>query len=115
MKSETAKLPKGQRYPLKPSALEAALAEAHIAIDTHLIRSPGDLFDAYFWPPNNNVPRERLYVRVGSVPSELVADARRHVESVMIPTLVKWIADILVRDCNSPVRREQQRLDLKLG
>ena len=54
MKSETAKLPKGQRYPLKPSALEAALAEAHIAIDTHLIRSPGDLFDAFFWPPNDN-------------------------------------------------------------
>jgi len=115
MKSETAKLPKGQRYPLKPSALEAALAEAHIAIDTHLIRSPGDLFDAFFWPPNDNVPHERLYVRVGSVPSERVTDARRHVECVMIPTLVKWIADILVRDRNSPIRREQQRLDLNLG
>jgi hypothetical protein len=115
MKSETAKLPKGQRYPLRPSALEAALIDAHIVIDTHLIRSPGDLFDAYFWPPNDNVPHERLYVRAGSVPSDRVADARRHVESVMIPSLVKWIADILVRDRNSPVRREKQRLGLTLN
>jgi hypothetical protein len=115
MESETRKLPRGQSYPLKPSALEAALADARIAIDTHLIRSPGDLFDAYFWPPNHNIPHERLYIRIGSVPSERAADARRHVESVMIPTLVKWIADILVRDRKSPVRREQQRLVLKLS
>jgi hypothetical protein len=115
MKSETAKLPKGQSYPLKPSALEAALADAHIAIDVHLVRSPGDLFDAHFWPPNHNVPYNRLYVGVGSVPSEQVADARRHVETVIMPTLVMWIADILATDRNSPIRREQQYLDLKLG
>ena len=38
MQSETAKLPKGQSYPLKPMALEAAMASANINIDLHLIR-----------------------------------------------------------------------------
>ena len=115
MKSETAKLPKGQSYPLRPSALEDALAKAGITIDTHLIRSPGVLFYAHFWPPNDNVPHERLYVRAGSVPLAGAAEARRRVEDVVIPTLVGWIADILERDRNSPVRREQQALDLKPG
>jgi hypothetical protein len=115
MKSETGKLPKGQSYPLKPSALEAALAEAHVDIDRHLIRSPGQLFYAYFWPPNPNVPYERLYVRIGSVPSELAADTRRHVEAVTIPRLVGWIAGILAADRNSPIRREKQYLNLGGG
>ena len=73
MKSETEKLPKGHSYPLKPLMLEAALASAGIDIDVHLRRSPGDLFDAHFWPPNPNVPKERLYVRAGSVPVDRAA------------------------------------------
>jgi hypothetical protein len=52
MKSETKKLPKGYAYPLRPSFLEAALMDAGLSIDTHLIRSPGDLFDGHFWTPN---------------------------------------------------------------
>lgn len=112
MKSETGKLPKGHSYPLKPSALEAALSHAGIGIDVHLIRSPGDLFDAHFWPPNENVAYERLYVRTGSVPCERAAEARLHAETVMLPRLVQWIANILAQDTKSPVRREKQVLDL---
>ncbi len=70
MNSATAKLPKGQSYPLRPSVLEAALADAALQIDTHLSRTPGKLFDAHFWPPNENVSHERLYVRAGTVSSE---------------------------------------------
>jgi hypothetical protein len=112
MQSETAKLPKGQSYPLKPTALEAALASANISIQLHLTRSPSGLFDAYFWPSNPNVSYERLYVRAGSVPKERSAEVRHRMETVVIPSLVKWIADILAQDRNSPVRREQQRIDL---
>lgn len=112
MHSETAKLPKGHSYLLKPSTLEAALEGAGINIDVHLIRSPGDLFDAHFWPPNENVSYERLYVRAGSVPAEQAAEARHQAETVMIPDLVRWIAGILAQDGNSPIRREQQVLDL---
>lgn len=112
MKSETQKLPKGQSYPLKPSFLVAALENAGISIDAHLIRAPGDLFDAHFWPPNENVPHERLYLRAGTVSAERAADARQHVEEIMVPRLVGWVAEILSTDVRSPVRREQQWLDL---
>jgi|LakMenEpi03Aug12_release.lakeMendotaPanAssembly.Ray.scaffolds.fasta_scaffold1621806_1 hypothetical protein len=112
MKSETAKLPKGQGYPLRPSTLEDALERAGVLIDVHLIRKPGALFDAYFWPPNRNVPHERLYIRAGSVPIEQVSAVRREIEAKTLPVLVKWIASILAQDLKSPIRREQQRLDL---
>lgn len=112
MKSETAKLPKGQSYPLKPSALEAMLATARIDLDTHLIRSPGKLFDAHFWPRNAKIPHERLYVRAGSVPAEHAAGTRDRIENQALPALVEWIGNILAQDPQSPVRREQQYLDL---
>ena len=112
MKSETAKLPKGHSYPLKPSRLDAALADAGISIDTHLIRSPGKTFSADFWPPNPNVPYERLNVCIGSVLSEQSAEARRQMEDVVLPRLIKWIAGILARDVKSPVRREKQAIAL---
>jgi len=93
MRSETEKLPKGQRYTLKPTALEGALSAAGIDIDTHLIRAPGKLSYAYFWPPNPNVPYERLYIRTGSVSAAEVAEARQRMEAVTLPALVKWIGD----------------------
>ncbi|MFA5965576.1 MAG: hypothetical protein WC804_16295 [Sphingomonas sp.] len=110
MHSSTANLPKGQSYPLKPTALKAALSAAGIEIDTSLTRSPGDLFDAYFWPLNENVPYERLYVRAGSVPVAEAADARQRIERVTLPSLVEWIGEILAQDRKSPVRREIQSI-----
>ena len=112
MKSETAKLPKGQSYPLKPSILEAAITAARINLDTHLIRSPGRSFNAHFWPPNPNVPYERLYIRAGSVPVEHARASRDWIEREALPTLVAWIGDILAQDPRSPVRREKQYLSL---
>jgi hypothetical protein len=43
MRLETAKLPEWHSYPLRPSVFETALAEAGIAVDMHLIRSPVQL------------------------------------------------------------------------
>ena len=114
MKSQTRKLPKGQSYPLKPSALEAALTTAGISIDTELIRSPAIIFDAYFWPPNPNVPYERLFVRIGYVPSEQAQAARDRMDREALPALITWICNILAQDPKSPIRSEQQRLDLKI-
>ena len=110
MKSETAKLPKGQSYPLKPSKLEEALASANIPIDAYLTRTPGRYFNAHFWPPNPNIPYERLYVEAGSVPSDEAKRARVEVEETALPAIVEWIASILALDPKSPVRREPQNL-----
>lgn len=112
MDSSTAKLPKGERYPLKPTVLESALFAAGIDIAASLDRSPGALFDAHFWPPNDNVPHERLYVRAGSVPATEADEARQRIEAVTLPTLVRWIGEILAQDRNSPIRREKQSIDL---
>jgi hypothetical protein len=112
--SETRKLPKGHSYPLKPTVLEAALASANVLIDLHLIRGPGDLFDAHFWPPSANVPYERLYVRAGSVPREKAAEARQRMETIVIPRLIEWLANILAQDLKSPTRGVQQVINLKL-
>ncbi|CCD92218.1 conserved hypothetical protein [Bradyrhizobium sp. ORS 375] len=114
MRSQTAKLPKTQGYPLSPSALDDALKRAGVSIDVLLIRQPGTLFDAHFWPPNPNVPYERLYVRVGSVPVDQVGPIRREFEAKKLPVLVEWIASILAHDLKSPVRREEQMLDLRV-
>lgn len=110
--SETAKLPKGQSYPLKPSILEAALVTAQVSVVTHLVRSPGKLFDAHFWPANLNIPHERLYVRAGSVPSNQARVARERIEAETLPALIEWISNILSQDQQSPVRCEQQYLNL---
>ncbi|CAA2144942.1 hypothetical protein [Methylobacterium bullatum] len=113
MMSETAKLPRGQSYPLKPSILEAALTTARLDLDTHLIRSPGEMFDAHFWPPSPNVPYERLYIRVGSVPAEEAQAARDRIEREALPALIEWIGNILAQDPRSPIRREKRYLGLQ--
>ena len=112
--SKTGKLPKGQSFVLKPSALEAALSEAGITIDTSVDRIAGSLFDVHFWPPNPNVPHERLYIRMGSVPYERASIVRSYVEEIVIPGIVAWIGDILSKDVRSPIRREQQVISITL-
>lgn len=114
MRSETEPLPKGQSYPLKPSTLAAALEAAGIEIDASLVRvrqSVG-LFNAHFSPPNPNVPYERLYIQLGSVPTVKSAGVAAHTETILMPRLIKWIGDILSTDEKSPIRREQQTLCL---
>ncbi|WP_375286999.1 hypothetical protein [Sphingomonas sp.] len=107
MKSATAKLPKGQSYPLRPSKLEEALASAALSIDVYLTRTPGRFFNAHFWPPTPDIPYERIYVQAGSVPSDEASSARAEIESIALPALVRWMAGILALDEKSPARRER--------
>ena len=110
VKSGTAKLPKGQSYPVRPSRLEAALSAAGITIDVYLTRAPGNFFNAGFWPPSPDIPYERVYVQAGSVPAGQAAAARGKAEMESIPALVRWIADIQALDPQSPARRERHSL-----
>ncbi|WHO40470.1 hypothetical protein PMI04_007705 [Sphingobium sp. AP49] len=110
MKSATAKLPKGQSYPLKPSRLEEALTSASLSVDVYLTRAPGRFFNAHFWPPSPDIPYERIYIQAGSVPSKEASEARDEVERKALPALITWISDILALDEKSPARRERQEL-----
>ncbi|MEF2277712.1 hypothetical protein V3W47_05320 [Deinococcus sp. YIM 134068] len=115
MKSEKGPLPRGMSFVLKPSILAQALAEAELSVDTHLVRGVGGIFfDAHFWPPNENVGYERLYVRAGAVANSLSQAARLYVENTVLPKLTAWLADILALPVASPIRREKQyfRVDL---
>ncbi|WP_332804256.1 hypothetical protein [Sphingomonas sp. RT2P30] len=110
MKSVTAKLPKGQSYPLRPSKLEEALASSSLSIDVYLTRTPGRFFNAHFWPPSPNVPYERIYIQAGSVPTGEALIARAEVEGKALPALVEWIEGIVALDAKSPARRERREL-----
>jgi len=109
MRSETQRLRKGTGYPLKPSVLTAVLRELDPPIEWHLIRGgSGALLDCHFWPPNPNVPHERLYIRSAALPREQVHAAKVLLETSVMPDLLAWLKHILSQPQNSPVRREQQ-------
>lgn len=109
MRIEKSPLPKGMSYVLKSSVLERALSEAGIELDTTLIHGPGGIFfDAHFWPPNQNVAHERLYVRAGAVQASVAREARAYIDSSVVPEFVAWVKSILALPNNAPVRREQQ-------
>jgi len=111
--SQTGKIPRGYGYVLKPSSLANALRAAGFEIDVHLRRNHGTpLFNADFWPPNPNVPYERLYITAGTMPAHSLPEIRERVEREAIPYLVSWISDILTCDSKSPIRRQSQAIDL---
>lgn len=115
MHIEKKKLSKGLSYPLSASALEAALSGLTIAADAHLIQGGGGkLFECFFWPPNQNVPHERLYIRTAAVPEATVNEARLFVENSVIPEFAVWLKSILALAPNSAVRREEQYFERSL-
>jgi hypothetical protein len=106
---EKSKLPKGHSYPLRSSVLAAAFSDANVTIESHLVIAPSAIFfDAHFWPPNEAVPHERLYVRVSSVVAQQSRAAREFVETSVVPDLIAWLEGILSLPKNSPVRQSQQ-------
>lgn len=109
MQIEKSRIPKGMSYVLRSSSLEAAMQEAALNIDTTLVHGAGEIFfDAHYWPPHANAPRERLYVRAGAIEASRAREARAFVEETVIPDLVRWLGMILALPANSPERRERQ-------
>jgi hypothetical protein len=87
----------------------SALQRGGITLSTHLIHGGSHaFFDAFFWPVRRNVPYERLYVRVGTVPSMRKQFARQYLEGTVVPQFIAWVQGIVSLPPNSPVRREQQ-------
>jgi hypothetical protein len=104
-----AKLAKGMSYPTNSSTLAEALDAAGITLSASLdYHHAGRFLHAYFWPPNPNVPYERLYMQVGSVPTVRARLARRYFQLSVLPSLIHWVQNILGRPQDGPIRREQQ-------
>lgn len=115
MRIENKKLPKGLSFPLRASALEAALSALGIAADAHLSQGGGaKLFECFFWPPNPNVPHERLYIRTAAVSEASANAARKFIENSVIPEFSAWLQGILDLTPNSTVRREEQYFERSL-
>lgn len=111
--SETGKIPVGYGYVLKPSIVSDALQASGVDINAHLVRCHGGgMFHAHFWPSNPNVPYERLYMTAGTAIGKDLSNVRRRVEFEALPTLVRWVSEILAMDPRSPIRREQQSIQL---
>ncbi len=109
MDVEKQSLPRGLSYPLKSSMLANALETADIKIATHLVYYRSGLgTHAQFWPPNENVPYERLYITVTPTRSEESFEARKSMQETGIPELISWIKGILALPPSSPIRREKQ-------
>jgi hypothetical protein len=111
--SATGAVPKGYGFVVKPSLVGNALKVAGVEIDAHLIRRHSmGLFVARFWPPNPNVPYDRLYMTSGTARALDLHELRRRVELEALPHLVRWISGMIALDPRSPIRRESQSIDL---
>jgi hypothetical protein len=107
--SKREKLPKTMSYPATTSVMKDALAATGVDIETHLIFSRSRIFlDAHFWPPNANIPHERLYIRVGTVPASEARDARAFMSKQAIPALLEWLGALVVLPARSPRRQAEQ-------
>jgi hypothetical protein len=111
--SETGRIPKGYGYILKPSFIKNAFHDAGIELAVHLVRSHSKrLFDAHFWPPNLNIPYERLYIKIGTARAPDVMELRQRAELEAIPELVIWVRHIIALDIKSPGRCDRQTIQL---
>lgn len=109
MPSRTDPLRNGMGYPLKPSWIVELMEEEAVSIEWHLVRGgDGELFECFFWPPNPNVPHERLYLRSSAVPSAEVADARAHLLHHDIPSFRAWLKALLSLPLESTHRQREQ-------
>ncbi|EQA69753.1 hypothetical protein [Leptospira noguchii] len=109
LKIQKEKIPKGFSYLLKTSELIAAYDSAEIKIETILTYSTGnENFTVHFWPPNPNINQERLYIIVGTVPSQFAHLVRESMKSKILPEFMKWITGLLSLSANSPRRNQTQ-------
>jgi hypothetical protein len=101
------RLAKGRSYVLKTSQLAEALASAgidwHISLVYWTPQGGGSILEGHYWPPNENVPYPRVYVRAGSVPSELRPAAAEALREAALPQFIRWVQGLMALPDGSPV------------
>jgi hypothetical protein len=111
MRSWQKKPPKGRSYPIRPSALEAAIADAGITLPVELARidsSKEAAFQASYAPRGSFPNGEVFKIACRSVPSERAMEVRAALEAEAIPLFIEWAKRIEALDAHSPIRREHQ-------
>jgi hypothetical protein len=100
------KLARGRSYVLKTSELAEALNGAGIDCHVDLVywspNAGGSILEGHYWPPNENVPYPRVYVRAGAVPSELRPAAAEALRVAALPRFIQWLQGILALPDASP-------------
>jgi hypothetical protein len=100
------KLAKGRSYVLKTTQLADALADAGIGWRVDLVywtpRAGGSILEGHYWPPSENVPYPRVYVRAGSVPSALRPAAAEALRESALPQFIRWLEALLALPAGSP-------------
>jgi hypothetical protein len=106
----------GQSFPLKASALEAAIAANDVQAPVSLYQrcetwwTDGVLFRADFYPPGRFYLNEDevLHVTCRSVSSDDKQTAKAFLDAVALPEFIQWIKHLEALPSNSTVRREKQ-------
>ena len=111
MRSWQRKPPKGRSYPVRPSFIEAAIADAGLTLPVELARidiSKEAAFSARYDPPGSYPEGERFALLCPSVPSNQANPVRSAFEAEGLPRLIEWAKSIEKLDSHSPIRREPQ-------
>ncbi len=105
IKIERDKAKSGLSYVLKTIDFERMINEGKIETSIHLIfRTPqiiGSIFEAYFWPSNQNFDNDRFYIRAGPVGEDKVILARKQLIEIVLPEFAKWAKEIIESPENS--------------
>ncbi|MFO0881683.1 MAG: hypothetical protein U0840_30665 [Gemmataceae bacterium] len=105
------RLPKGRSYVLKTTQLADALAASGIDWRVDLVywspRAGGSILEGHYWPPSENVPYQRVYVRAGSVPSSLRPAAAEALRESALPQFIHWVEGLLALPDGSPALAAQ--------
>ena len=114
---EKPKIPKDYSFVLKTKQLEDLLINNNINIHVDLIycwhpKQIGSIFEVHFWPPNANVPYERLYIRVGALLKEDAFIAREKMTEIVLPEFVAWFKKISILNENSPIAKTKLRFEV---
>jgi hypothetical protein len=114
MESRKEQLPKGRSYPLKPSLLERAIADARLKLPVRLTRwdyKKNETFEAHFFPQGSWPEEICFWVSCGAAPSNRAAEIRSLLEAECIPKFIRWAKEIEALDLKSPRRREHHHFE----
>ena len=106
------KIPKNYAYILKTKEIEYVFMDnninIHTSIDYRFSHKAKCIFDAYFWPPNDNISYKRLYITTRALQKEIIPIIKKKKNELIFPDFVLWIKSILSLPNNSPNFKEHR-------